>query len=75
MDTYTVIATPSEDPWSMQCVELPASISEVFLLANAIEAIREAIAQVAQIPGDAFDINFLLDPEHNIVPDPARPSA
>ena len=56
MTSYTVTAERGSRYWVLQCVELPGALSEVTRLDQAEATIREAIAFVAEVPQDSFDL-------------------
>ena len=60
---YTVTAELGEGRhrWVLQCEEIPGAISEVTRLDQAEDSIREAIAWVAEIDEDSFDVRVLPD--------------
>ncbi|MCL1923703.1 MAG: hypothetical protein FWG15_07620 [Propionibacteriaceae bacterium] len=56
---FHVTATRSGRWWALQCQEHPGALSQVTRLDQAGETIREAIAFVANIPKDSFDIEVI----------------
>jgi hypothetical protein len=59
MTTYHVEATRQGRWWALQCLELPSAFSQVTRLDKAAETIREAIAFVAQVAADSFEIEII----------------
>ena len=59
--TFTVTAERGSRRWVLQCVEHPGAISEVTRLDEAADTIREAIAFVAQVPEESFDVDVQAD--------------
>lgn len=57
---YTVTAERGTGRWVLQCVEHPGALSEVTRLDQAAEAMREAIAFVAEV--EAGDVEIELQP-------------
>jgi hypothetical protein len=58
MTRYTVTAERGRRWWSLQCVEHPGAISEVARLDQAPEAMREAIAFVAQVDPSTVEVDL-----------------
>jgi predicted RNase H-like HicB family nuclease len=56
MMVYHVIATRSGRWWALECQEAPGAFSQVARLDQAGDMIREAIAFVAEVPEDGFDV-------------------
>lgn len=56
---YTVEAEPDGLWWSLQCVQVPAAISQVAELNQAAETIREAIAWIEGIDPGSFDVELI----------------
>lgn len=56
---YTVKAERSGKWWALQCVEVPGAVSQVARLDQAAEAIREAIAWVAEVPEEEVEIEVV----------------
>jgi len=59
MTIYHVTATRDGKWWALQCQEFPGALSQVTRLDQAPGMIREAIAFVAQVPEDSFDIEVI----------------
>ncbi|MCL2782673.1 MAG: hypothetical protein FWD80_01660 [Propionibacteriaceae bacterium] len=59
MTIYHVTATRDGKWWTLQCHEFPGALSQVTRLDQAAGMIREAIAFVAQVPADSFDIEVI----------------
>lgn len=59
VSTLTITAQRGLRHWVLQCVEHPGAISEVARLDQAEVAMREAIAFVAEIPGDSFELEVI----------------
>ena len=57
--TFTVTAERGSRRWVLQCREHPGALSEVARLTDAEDAIREAIAFVADRPADSFDVDVI----------------
>jgi hypothetical protein len=57
MTAFTVTAERGTRWWVLQCVEYPGAISEVARLDQAEASIREAIAFVAGVPEDSFEVH------------------
>lgn len=53
---YHVTATRVGRWWALECVEHPAATSQVTRLEKAQDMMREAIAFVADVPQDSFDV-------------------
>lgn len=62
----TVTAERGRKRWILQCVEFPGAISEVTHLAQAEAAIREAIAWVATMSADAFDVRVVPQVDESV---------
>lgn len=62
---YTVTAERGRRWWVLQCVEHPGALSEVARLDQAQDAMREAIAFVAQVdpPDVEIDLRPVVPPE------------
>jgi hypothetical protein len=58
MTRYTVTAERGRRWWSLQCVEHPGALSEVARLDQADDAMREAIAFVAQVDPGSIEIDL-----------------
>jgi predicted RNase H-like HicB family nuclease len=56
MATYHVTARREGRWWALRCEELPGVFSQVARLDKAADEVREAIAFVADIQDDSFDI-------------------
>jgi len=56
---YTVEAEPDGRWWSLQCVQVPAAISQVAELNQGAETIREDIAWIEGIDPGAFDVELI----------------
>jgi predicted RNase H-like HicB family nuclease len=56
MTTYHVTARREGRWWALRCDELPGVFSQVARLDRAAEEVREAIAFVAEVPEDSFEI-------------------
>ena len=54
--TYHVTARREGRWWALRCDELPGVFSQVARLDKAADEVREAIAFVAEIPEDSFDV-------------------
>ncbi|VTR77504.1 hypothetical protein [Cellulomonas hominis] len=59
MTVYTVTAERGRRWWSLQCVEHPGALSEVARLDQAADAMREAIAFVAQVDPASVEITLV----------------
>jgi len=60
MTRYTVTAERGRRWWLLQCVEVPGALSEVARLDQADDAMREAIAFVAQV--EPSEVEIVLQP-------------
>lgn len=58
MTTYTVTAERGRRWWLLQCVEHPGAISEVIRLDQAADAMREAIAFVAEVDPATVEVDL-----------------
>ncbi|MCL2737135.1 MAG: hypothetical protein FWD75_11030 [Propionibacteriaceae bacterium] len=56
---YHVTATREGRWWALQCQEEPGALSQTARLEQAADTIREAIAWVAGIAEDSFDIEVV----------------
>lgn len=56
---YTVEAEPDGHRWSLQCVQVPAAISQIADLTQTGETIREAIAWIEGIDSGSFDVELI----------------
>ena len=59
MTTYHVTATRRGRVWELRCAELPTMWSDAIRLDKAEGTVREAIAFVADVPQDSFDIEVI----------------
>lgn len=57
--TFTVTAERGSRRWVLQCTEFPGALSDVTRLDEAEDTIREAIAWVAGVEADSFDIKVM----------------
>ena len=73
MTRYTVTAQRSGRWWALQCVEVPGALSQVARLDQAPDAMREAIAFVAEVDLATIDVEVL--PELPIAVDVHRRAA
>lgn len=57
--TYHVVATREGRGWALRCQELPTVFSHVSRLDQAAEVVREAVAFVANVAEDSFDLEVV----------------
>jgi predicted RNase H-like HicB family nuclease len=56
MTRFTMTATRVGDWWALECLEVPGALTQVRDLAEAESMMREAIAFVAEVPEDSFEV-------------------
>jgi predicted RNase H-like HicB family nuclease len=63
--TYEVRAQRTDGWWILGVPEVPGALSQVRTLSVAEEHVREAIAFVAGVPADSFEVDIVPElPEH-----------